>query len=303
MAQQADDRIPQEVIDFLDSREQAFGRGGRGGKPSSNRRIESVNGGSISTAFKVTSGTSTLFIKTHAEPPPDMYAIEAESLDLLRRAVKTERLVVPETLFQSENAIVIDFIEMIRGDAHAEALAEGLADIHRETQVEFGYSRDTYCGLTLQDNTRSRDGYEFFAERRLLHLARLCYDESRISRQDMKALEKLLQRLSSIIPEQPASLTHGDLWTGNQFGTTGGRAVLIDPAIAYSWREADIAATMLFGALPEAFYARYNDCWPMEAGWRQRVPVYNLYHWLNHLLMFGDPYATAVQAILKPYRG
>ncbi|GAA3945596.1 fructosamine kinase family protein [Allohahella marinimesophila] len=302
MAREVDSRIPQEVIDFLDTRERSYSRGGRGGKPASSRQFDSVSGGSISTAFKVASGSSTLFIKTHAEPPLDMYAIEAESLDLLRGAVKTERLVIPEVLFQSENALVMSFVEIIRGDAHAEALAEGLAEIHRQTQDEFGYSRDTYCGLTLQNNTRTTDGHEFFAERRLLYLARLCYDMSRISRQDMKALERLLQDLPSIVPQQAASLLHGDLWTGNQFGTTGGRAVLIDPAISYGWREADIAATMLFGALPEAFYARYEDCWRMEADWRQRVPVYNLYHWLNHLLMFGDPYSTAVQAILKPYR-
>ena len=59
--------------------------------------------------------------------------------------------------------------------------------------------------------------------------------------------------------------------------------------------------TLLFGGLPHTFYQCYNSCWPMESGWRSRVPLYNLYHLLNHLNIFGDSYLESVQTTIARY--
>lgn len=278
-----------------------------------------VGGGSISSCFKVGSKLeSACFVKTLAEPPENMYPLEAESLVLLRNAADPTHLAVPEVLYSSANGIVIEYLEPQRVDkqagkqtdkqaakqsvSYAETLAEGLAGLHRTTHPEFGFTSDTYCGHTLQDNTLTEDGHEFFAERRLLHLGRLCYDAGSLGKPNMRALERLAGRLADLVPAQPASLIHGDLWINNQFGCADGRVALIDPAISFGWRESELALTTLFGSLPESFYRRYAEIWPMESGWRERFPLYNLYHLLNHLLMFGEGYLGQVKATLETFR-
>ncbi|RZV55671.1 MAG: fructosamine kinase, partial [Pseudomonadales bacterium] len=98
-----------------------------------------------------------------------------------------------------------------------------------------------------------------------------------------------------------ASLLHGDLWPGNILVDEHGRPALIDPAVYYGWRESDIAMTLLFGGLPHEFYRSYEACWPMEADWRSRVQLYNLYHLLNHLNIFGETYLAQVQDAIARY--
>ena len=59
--------------------------------------------------------------------------------------------------------------------------------------------------------------------------------------------------------------------------------------------------SLLFGGLPHEFYATYNEIWPMESQWRSRVPLYNLYHLLNHLNMFGASYTEQVKETISRY--
>ena len=99
------------------------------------------------------------------------------------------------------------------------------------------------------------------------------------------------------------SLLHGDLWGGNHLIDASGQPVLIDPAVYYGDREAEIAFTELFGAFSTRFYAAYNEAWPLDRNYADRRDVYNLYHLLNHLNLFGEGYGSAVDAILRRYGG
>jgi fructosamine-3-kinase len=109
------------------------------------------------------------------------------------------------------------------------------------------------------------------------------------------ALEPLRRLLAGHCP--PASLLHGDLWHGN-VGFTPAGPVLYDPAAYYGDRETDLAMTELFGGFPPAFYAAYDAAWPRDSGYAQRKDLYNLYHVLNHLNLFGSGYLHQAQTLV-----
>jgi len=94
---------------------------------------------------------------------------------------------------------------------------------------------------------------------------------------------------------------HGDLWTGNAMTNAAGGPSIIDPAAHYGWAEAELGMTTLFGSFPAAFYDAYVEVNPLESNWRARLPLYNLYHILNHLNLFGRGYYRQALAILDRY--
>jgi fructosamine-3-kinase len=94
---------------------------------------------------------------------------------------------------------------------------------------------------------------------------------------------------------------HGDLWRGNVISGPIGEPAIIDPAAHYGWAEAELAMTKLFGGFPEAFYRAYNESNPFQTGWEERIPIYNLYHLLNHLNLFGAGYLGEVFSILHRF--
>jgi fructosamine-3-kinase len=147
------------------------------------------------------------------------------------------------------------------------------------------------------------DGHRFFAERRLLYQARLAERRGLLGREQVRQAERLAARLPELIPEQPASLIHGDLWSGNTITDAAGNPALIDPAAYYGWAEAELAMTALFGAFPAGFYQAYAERRTLEPGFRQRFPIYNLYHLFNHLNLFGGGYRGEVLSILRHYTG
>ena len=83
--------------------------------------------------------------------------------------------------------------------------------------------------------------------------------------------------------------------------STGGRPFLIDPAVYFGDRETDVAFSKLFGGFSARFYDAYREAWPLEPGWDERFEIYNLYHLLNHLNLFGEGYGSAVDNILNTY--
>ena len=111
----------------------------------------------------------------------------------------------------------------------------------------------------------------------------------------------MIKILPNIIPEQPASLLHGDLWSGNLISDCRGLPAVIDPAVYYGWAEADLAMTDLFGNYPESFYQAYTEIRSLDSGYRSRYPIYNLYHLLNHLNLFGKSYLPQIRGILSRF--
>jgi fructosamine-3-kinase len=208
---------------------------------------------------------------------------------------------VPLVHAASEDALVLEDLGSGRPSAAAwERAGLGLARLHRCTASDYGLDRPGWCGDSAQRNTPMADGWRFFAECRLLPQGRRAWDAGRLAASDLRALERLCGDLRARVPEQPPSLVHGDLWRANLHACADGELALIDAAaVHYGWAEADLAMLTLFGEPPAALFAAYQAAAGIDAGWRQRAPIYNLYHLLNHLNLFGASYLEGVRAVLR----
>ena len=237
-------------------------------------------------------------VKRRAAAPAGFFAMEAHGLALLRA---TQTLRVPLVYDLGHDAIVLEDLGQGRaGHAAWERAGRALARLHGHTAPTFGLDRDGWCGNSPQLNTRTDDGYRFFAECRLLPQARRAFDAKRLTHAELEAVERLARDLPNRVPRQPASLVHGDLWTANLHVCGDGELALIDAgAVHYGWAEAELAMLTLFGEPPGAVFAAYEAERDVDSGWRGRAAVYNLYHLLNHLNLFGEAYKRAVRGALK----
>lgn len=264
------------------------------------RATRPVGGGCISHGRIVeTDRGKTFFLKTNAHTPQDMFAREAEGL--LALVVPGGPRVPQPYLYGIDFILMEDLQPAPPARDYWPAFGRQLAALHDHTADRFGFEHDNYIGSTPQPNPWTEDGYEFFARQRLIYQARLAHSRSLLSKADVRRVERLAARLPELVPLQPASLIHGDLWSGNAVTDDQGRPALIDPAAHYGWGEAELGMTALFGGFPDAFYHAYEETRPLEPGYRGRFPIYNLYHLLNHLNLFGSGYLPQVQSVLQRY--
>jgi fructosamine-3-kinase len=281
--------VPQAVADWC--RAQGFG---------GVTRTQSVSGGCINHGARLeTESGRTLFLKSNPSAPPDMFRREAEGLAALAAGPGPR---VPQALLAADDFLLLEDLSPApaRPD-YAEALGRQLAALHARTGDRFGFDTDNYLGSTPQPNPWTADGHAFFAEHRLLFQARLAHGRGLLSPADLDRAERLAGRLPELVPVQPPALIHGDLWGGNAITGPEGEPALIDPAAHYGWAEAELGMTALFGGFSEGFYRAYEEAAHPQSGWRERLPLYNLYHLLNHLNLFGSGYLGQVQSILRRY--
>ena len=228
-----------------------------------------------------------------------MFAAEAFGLEALRREGGPR---LPRPYLWAEAFLLIEDLEPAPHAADFwPGLGRRLAALHDHTSPRFGFERDNYIGLTPQPNAWTDDGHVFFAQHRLLFQARLARDGGLLPPSDQRRVEALARRLPDLVPDQPASLIHGDLWSGNVIAGPDGEACLIDPATHYAWAEAELGMTELFGGFDASFYRGYLEIRPLAEGWRQRLPLYNLYHLMNHLNLFGGGYLASVARVLDRF--
>ena len=80
-----------------------------------------------------------------------------------------------------------------------------------------------------------------------------------------------------------------------------GNPVIYDPAVYYGNREMDLAMSLLFGGFDKSFYVHYNEVFPLQAGWEDRIELCQLYPLLVHLVLFGGHYYYNVTKIIENY--
>ncbi|MCH4562598.1 fructosamine kinase family protein [Halomonas sp. EGI 63088] len=251
--------------------------------------LRPLGGGDIAAVYRLTTAQGAVVIKHDA---PARLAGEAEGLQALRAA--GTRLVVPVVLAQGEGWLVMEALEAVSRAAGDEArLGEGLRELHARTGSEHGWPRDNACGSTPQPNAPLADGRAFQRERRLLPLVEACRARGVLDGRLRSRLEAIAHGLEGWLPDAPASLVHGDLWSGNVLFTPQGPAI-IDPAVYRHYPEVDLAMLTLFGSPGEAFFEAYwNGAAP--ADWPRREALFQLYPLLNHLLLFGGAYRSGVE--------
>ena len=250
---------------------------------------EQLPGGCIHKCYWVDIGGVQRFVKVNAASHADAFAAEADGLDALRRAGVRAPQAVRHGAAGGKAFLVIEHLEL-SGTGDFAALGSMLAAAHRHTAARFGWHRDNYIGATPQLNGECDQWSEFWRERRLRPQFQLAKRNG--FSLEIPDLDFLLEK------HQPApSLLHGDLWSGNA-GFINGEPVLFDPAVYYGDRETDLAMTELFGGFPPEFHASYNEAFPLPQGYSVRKNLYNLYHLLNHLNLFGGGYLGQVKATL-----
>jgi len=261
-----------------------------------------VGGGCINQCYVVRGRGRSFFVKLNA--PDRLPMFEAESAGLAEIA-RSHSVRVPHPVCHGESGgaswLVLEHIELGRArDAGMEELGRALAAMHRVTRAEFGWHRDNTIGSTPQINPPGTDWAAFWRDARLGYQLRLAADNG--YRGELIARgEQLLARLPEFFTgyaPQPA-LLHGDLWSGNAAFTREGTPIVFDPAVYYGDREADLAMTELFGGFSASFYRTYDEAYPRDPGYARRKPLYNLYHVLNHLNLFGGGYRAQAEHTIE----
>lgn len=274
-------------------------------QPVQINNIRSVGGGCINeTSILTLSNGQKVFLKYHPNPPADFFSIEARGLALLEKA-EAGAPEVPKVLGFRPHYLLLEYIE--ERPASVEFYAQfgrALAAMHHTTQTRYGLDHDNFIGKTVQKNTLETDAVTFYREHRFRFQQNLARKAGKLPKSLDSKLDKLCENLDKWLyaSEKPA-LLHGDLWSGNYFA--GGRPqsptlpFVFDPAVYFGLREADLAMTELFGRLPQAFYDAYNEAFPLRPGYQERKELFNLYHLLNHLNLFGASYLGSVEQTIS----
>jgi len=254
----------------------------------------------INQTTRLTDGQQDWFVKTNSANKLDMFEAEAEGLNAMHntQSIRVARALCTGS-YEDNSYIVIEYIHSGRATRHSQAMAgERLAAMHREVAKQFGWHRNNTIGATFQRNTWTDDWITFWRDQRLNFQLELAAQNGFSGRLQSSG-ERLLSCFHHLIDHAPqASLLHGDLWSGNISYNLQGEPVIFDPACYFGDREADIAMTELFGGFNANFYTAYNATWPLDTGYQTRKSLYNLYHILNHLNLFGAGYAGQAQNLI-----
>lgn len=271
------------------------------GKHLQNANITSIGGGCINSAFRVDNGDASYFIKVNSPHLDSMFEAEAHGLQEMRA---TDSIRVPEVICygvgDGHSYLALEYVPLgsMRGRASS-LMGEQLAQMHMAPQPYFGWHMDNTIGSTPQINDRRDDWLTFWQQERIGQQLRFAAGNGfggRLQNQGEKLLADMDKLLDGHTP-QPA-LLHGDLWGGNAAADDLGNPVIFDPACYYGDREADLAMTELFGGFGSDFFAAYNATYPVDSGYQMRKTLYNLYHIINHLNLFGSGYLGQAESMI-----
>lgn len=270
-------------------------------------QISPVGGGCIHRVFCITTEKRPYLLKWNPNPPAHIFNVEAKGLILLARSGVVR---VPEVLAlnQQPDFILLEWIDLNGGSSQwdQERLGSQLATLHKsETMKSYGLNHNNYIGATVQINDWRTNWDVFFRDCRLEPQIHLAIQKGALNSTHLRKLTWICDHLDLWIDlsNTKPSLLHGDLWAGNVICASDGQPVLIDPAVYYGDREAELAFTELFGGFTQRFYQAYNETWPLAPGYRDRKDLYNLYHLLNHLNIFGAANFGQVLAVINRYAG
>jgi protein-ribulosamine 3-kinase len=271
------------------------------GRPFSVRRERSVGGGCINSAVVLEGREGQFFVKLNPSAGAEMFAAELAGL---REIIDSHTVRAPTPICCGSTHgyayLVLEHIAHGRPNEHCmEQFGQGLARMHAVCGEYYGWSRDNTIGSTPQVNTASKNWVEFWRTQRLQFQFSLAADKGYGGGLQRKG-EALLADLDAFFQNYTPTpaLLHGDLWSGNYMIDENGGAVIFDPAVYYGDREADLAMTELFGGFPARFYHAYRDAYPLDLGYPMRKTLYNLYHVLNHLNLFGGGYRRQAEDMI-----
>lgn len=270
------------------------------------RDSQSVSGGCISDSLIITTDSGNkYFLKVNINNPLDMFSKEANGLNELR---KSNAIRIPEVISFDYSFIILESVQgKKRIDNFFEDFGRKFANLHKFKSDKFGFYEDNYIGSNPQinksENEEQKNWIEFYLKKRILSQYYLAEKKGLADYTLRELIKKLESKIENILEgsEEPPCLLHGDLWSGNYIVDEKGEACLIDPAVYYGHREADMGMTKLFGGFSDSFYKAYNEYYPLPDGYEFRENLYKLYHVMNHLNLFGTGYYNQTISLLKFY--
>jgi len=241
-------------------------------------------------------------VKVSNAPRSNIFTTEAHSLTLLREhgEIRVPRVIAHGNL-ESGAFLVLEYLFLkSRGGKSDRSLGRKLALLHSVRFPDFGWFEDNYIGATPQLNTSHPSWAEFWRDCRIGYQLELAGKQGYSGRVQLLGERLLLDMASVFTSHHPyPSLLHGDLWSGNVAALSKGEPVIFDPACYRGDREADLAMTELFGGFSPDFYAAYQEIHPLQADYEIRKLLYNLYHVLNHLNLFGGGYLRRAETMME----
>lgn len=271
---------------------------------SSIQKFSFIGGGCINNGGMLRSTKGDFFLKWNdVNSFPHMFEAESRGLNLLARQ---DAIRIPKVVGFGEKAVhqflVLEYISQAqRSIKYWELLGVRLSNLHNATDTRFGLDHDNFIGSLRQNNKQHSSWVDFFIEERLNVQLNLCVDNGLARAGWPKKFQSLYKKLPSLLPEEKPSLLHGDLWGGNILADEMGEPCLIDPAVYYGNREADLAMTKLFGGFANEFYQAYEANSTLQQDYQQRADLYNLYPLLVHVNLFGGSYIGSVDATLSRF--
>ncbi|GAA0717667.1 fructosamine kinase family protein [Aquimarina litoralis] len=259
-----------------------------------------LTGGDINQVFFLETGTRKLVLKLNSLSDfPKMF--EAEAIGL--RELKNVNIFRTPNVIQyghSEDTAFL-LLEYIQSGKPVKNFwinfGEQLALVHQKSRPFFGFEIDNYIGNLPQYNTNCDSAAEFYITQRL-------YPQFTLASQkgfSFRNLDVFYNNIEKEIPKEGSSLIHGDLWNGNYIVDSDGNSCFIDPAVSYAPREMDIAMMHLFGGFDSQLFQTYEDIFPLQPNWKERIPLWQMYYLLVHLNIFGSSCYDRVKQILKVY--
>ena len=261
-------------------------------------------GGNFNLAVRLRVKNTEYFIKWTQGDHQGLFEAEAKNLRMIHA---TGAIQVPQVLgvgqLDEKEYLMMECIES--ADKHANYwhdFGEKLAHLHKNTSsLGHGLDYTNFIGAATQENAWKKDGVDFFIENRLnKQVDRALYDR-KITPELAEKFHGLYEKLPDLLPHEAPALIHGDLWSGNAMVNERGLVTLVDPCCYYGLREAELAFTTMFGGFDTKFYEAYHATFPIEKGFHERIPLYNLYPLMVHVNLFGEGYLPAVNKILASY--
>lgn len=264
-----------------------------------NSRI--LSGGCINTVYQLQTNVGSFCVKMNDHCPEDFFTREASGLQALK---ETNTILVPEVIHVGNKAKTKYLLQCyidggLKSNKYWENFGVQLASLHRTTHKKFGWHEFNYIGSLLQQNQWHSNFCDFFITERIE--SQLRFSDSKIPRKFLKQFSLLFTRLETLIPKALPALLHGDLWSGNILAGRHGEPYILDPAVYFGHREAELAFTQLFGGFERPFYEAYFSEFPVEPGFAERLSIYNLYPLLVHFNLFGETYLPEIELILNYY--
>ena len=268
------------------------------------KEYQPVSGGCINNGGYLRTNYGPFFLKFNSHAFKGMFETEASGLKLLENAnaLHTPTAYVSGVSEDGQHFLVTEWIGTGKPVADFwEELGRGLAQLHSQQNTHYGLDFDNYIGSLPQHNDFTNNWSKFFIDQRLEPQVELGLKQHTLDRSISNRIRGLYPFFEQWFPEEPPSLLHGDLWSGNLLVDENGKPAIIDPAVYYGHREMELAFTSLFGGFNERFQAAYQEAWPLVPNFEERIDLYNLYPLLVHVNLFGGPFVNQLNSVITKF--